>query len=93
MLRKQGIQIPLSRAFDCGAEIFNPKTQNTNSGGSGCGCCASVLTAYLLKEMEDGNLNKILFTATGALMSPVSVKQGDPIVGVAHAVAIERIGG
>jgi stage V sporulation protein AD len=93
VLRKQGIRIPASRAFDCGAEIFDPKKQNTNSGGSGCGCCATVLTAYLLKEMEDGNLNKILFTATGALMSPISVKQGDSIVGIAHSVVLERQGG
>ena len=40
--------------------------------------------------MEKGKINKILFTATGALMSAVSVKQGDPIVGIAHSVAIER---
>lgn len=90
VLKRQGFSIPDAKAFDCGAEIFDPVKQNTNSGGSGCGCCASVLTAYLLKKMEDGTLNKILFTATGALMSPVSVKQGDPIVGVAHAVALER---
>lgn len=90
VLRKQGLIVPGVKAFDCGAEIFDAKKQNTNCGGSGCGCCASVLTGYLLKKMEDGALNKILFTATGALMSAVSVKQGDPIVGVAHAVALER---
>lgn len=90
VLKRQGISIPDNKSFDCGAEIFDPVKQKTNSGGSGCGCCASVLTAYLLEEMEKGKIGKILFTATGALMSAVSVKQGDPIVGIAHSVALER---
>ena len=75
---------------DCGAMIFDPVAQNTCSGGSGCGCSATVLTAYLLKLLEDAAINKILFVATGALMSPVSVKQGEPILGIAHGIAIEN---
>ena len=90
VLQKQGVEVPPERAFDCGAQIFHPVQQKTNCGGSGCGCCASVLTACLLRQMEEGTLRKILFTATGALMSPVSVKQGNPIVGIAHSVALER---
>ncbi|MBE7055871.1 MAG: stage V sporulation protein AD [Ruminococcaceae bacterium] len=90
VLKKQGISVPDKKAFDCGAEIFNQEKQKTNCGGSGCGCCASVLTAYLLKQLEQGVIKRILFTATGALMSAVSVKQGDPIVGIAHSVVLER---
>ena len=41
--------------------------------------------------MEDKQINRLLFVATGALMSAVSVKQGEPIPGIAHAVAIENI--
>ncbi len=75
---------------DCGALIFDPLTQGTASGGSGCGCSAVVLTGYIMKLMQQKILNKVLFVATGALMSPVSVKQGDPILGVAHAIALEN---
>lgn len=84
-------QYPLTRYKDCGELIFNPDTQDTFAGGSGCGCSAVVLSAYILREMNAGRLNKVLFTATGALMSPVSVKQGDPILGIAHSVALENL--
>lgn len=74
---------------DCGMMIFDPK-QGTCSGGSGCGCSATVFAAYLYKQLKEKKINKLLFVATGALMSPVSVKQSEPILGVAHAVAIEN---
>ncbi len=75
---------------DCGLMIFDLKKQDVHSGGSGCGCSASVLCSYLLGEMNKGRLHKILFTATGALMSPTSCKQGQSIPSVAHAVLIEK---
>lgn len=75
---------------DCGLMIYNLKEQDVNSGGSGCGCSASVLCSYILKKMRYGELNKVLFVATGALMSPTSTKQGQPIPGIAHAVLLER---
>lgn len=39
---------------DCGLLIFDNETQDTHSGGSGCGCSASVLTAYILPELAKG---------------------------------------
>lgn len=75
---------------DCGLMIFDLNKQDVHSGGSGCGCSASVLCSYLLKKMSAGRYRKILFTATGALMSPTSCKQGHPIPGIAHSVLIER---
>ena len=74
---------------DCGMMIYNLKEQDVNSGGSGCGCSASVLCSHILKNMEKGNLKKVLFVATGALMSPTSNKQGNTIPGIAHAVLLE----
>jgi stage V sporulation protein AD len=70
--------------------IYNLKEQDVNSGGSGCGCSASVLCSHILKQMKSGKLNKVLFVATGALMSPTSSKQGQPIPGIAHAVLLEK---
>ena len=74
---------------DCGAMIFDPVKQKTHSGGSGCGCIASVFASYFYKQLQYGNLKRILVVGTGALMSPVSVKQSESISGIAHAVAIE----
>lgn len=75
---------------DCGLMIYNLKEQDVNSGGSGCGCSASVLCSHILKEMRADKMKKILFVATGALMSPTSAKQGQPIPGIAHAVLLEK---
>jgi len=74
---------------DCGVEIFDPTTQDTHAGGSGCACAAVTLTGYILKEMEKGTFEKVLFIPTGALLSPLSTQQGESVPGVAHAVAIE----
>ena len=79
-----------SRHNDCGKLIYNLKEQDVNSGGSGCGCSASVLCSHIFKKMNRGELNKILFVATGALMSPTSSKQGRTIPGIAHAVLLEK---
>lgn len=75
---------------DCGLMIFNLKAQDVNSGGSGCGCSASVLCSHILKNMKKGKLKNVLFVATGALMSPTSSKQGQNIPGIAHAVLLEK---
>ncbi len=73
---------------DCGLMIFDRETQDVHSGGSGCGCCGSVLCGHILSEMRKGKLRNILFVATGALMSPVSSKEGESIPGVAHLLNI-----
>ncbi len=39
---------------DCGLLIYDNKTQDTHSGGSGCGCAAAVLTAYILPKVAAG---------------------------------------
>lgn len=74
---------------DCGRMIFSRSTQDTHSGGSGCGCSAVVLGGYLLPKLASGELQRILFMATGALMSPDSIKQGNAIPGVAHLLCLE----
>ena len=74
---------------DCGMMIYNLKKQDVNSGGSGCGCSASVLCSHVMKELEKGNMKRVLFVATGALMSTTTSKQGSTIPGIAHAVLLE----
>lgn len=77
------------RYNDCGAMIFDSKTQDTHAGGSGCGCAASVLCGYILPKMQKGELKKVLFAATGALMSPTATFQGESIPSISHAVSFE----
>ena len=67
------------------------ETQDTHSGGSGCGCSASVLAAYILPELAKGTWKKVLFVPTGALLSKTSFNEGDSIPGIAHAVVLEHV--
>ena len=89
LLEKDGIDTHL-KYMDCGMLIYDRRTQGVNSGGSGCGCCASVLGAHILPSMEKGIWKRVLFAATGALMSPTSAQQGESIPSICHAVVIER---
>ena len=89
LLNEQNIDIS-SVHQDCGMLIYDPQAQDTHSGGSGCGCAASVLAGYILPELIAGKWNRILFVPTGALLSKVSFNEGDTIPGIAHAVVIER---
>ena len=90
MLKKQGHDVSRNHA-DCGIEIFDRHNQDTMAGGSGCACSGVTFAAHYFEKMKRGELNKILFVPTGALMSPVSVQQGESIPGIAHAAVIENI--
>ena len=74
---------------DCGLIIYDRISQQMNSGGSGCGCSASVLSAYILPRIELGEFKDVLYIATGALMSPTSLQQGLSIPGIAHLIRIK----
>ncbi len=77
---------------DCGKMIYDIKRQDVHSGGSGCGCCASVFCSKIMKDISAGKLKNVLLMATGALMSTVSVQQGESIPAICHAVKIEGEG-
>ena len=77
------------RLFDCGSEIF-AKRQDAHCGGSGCGCAASMLCAHVLPKLYTGQLRRVLFMATGALLSPTTMMQGESVPGVAHAVVFQH---
>ena len=87
MLEDTGVDI--SRLHrDCGLMLYSLEGQDVHAGGSGCGCSASVLCGHLMKRLERGELKRILFCATGALMSPTSQQQGESIPGVCHIVEL-----
>lgn len=75
--------------IDCGIEIYDAKTQDVHSGGSGCGCCAVTLAAYIIRQIRDGKWKKVLFVPTGALLSKISHNEGKSVPGIAHAVVLE----
>ena len=88
LMEDRGMPLIANRYIDCGAEIFS-KDQQVNAGGSGCGCSAVVFCGHILPQLADGTLRRVLFMATGALLSLTSSQQGGTIPGVAHAVALE----
>ena len=89
LVRKQGRDIKVNH-MDCGMTIFDQKTQDTHAGGSGCGCAATTLSAYILPKLESGEWRKVLFVPTGALMSTVSYNEGESVPGIAHGIVLEH---
>ena len=94
LLRENGLDL-LGRHRDCGLLLFDPLNTDVHAGGSGCGCSASVLSALFLPALERGEIRRMLFLATGALMSPSNLLQGGSILGIAPLVVLEsaEIGG
>lgn len=91
MLEMKGIDIT-NKYMDCGIEMFDDDSQDSHSGGSGCGCSASVFCGKILPMIEEGRLNKVLFIPTGALLSGTSFNEGETIPSIAHGVIVERKG-
>ena len=73
---------------DCGVMFYGTEDVDVHAGGSGCGCCASVLCGHILNRMKRKQQRNILFIATGALLSPTTVLQGESIPSIAHLVNI-----
>ncbi len=78
---------------DCGLLLYDRERQDVHAGGSGCGCGASVLCGWLLDGLRSGRWSSLLFCATGALLSPTSVGQGESIPAICHAVAFSTTKG
>lgn len=89
LLKEHGLEIPQDRLGDCGLMIYK-ENQPVGAGASGAGCSATVFYGHILKEIEKGNLNRVLMVATGALLSPITFQQMESIPSIAHAVSIER---
>ena len=77
--------------YDCGLLIYDRIKQDMHAGGSGCGCSAVVLASHFLEKLKNLDYKRILFMATGAMMSPTSLMQGLSIPGIAHLLRIEMM--
>lgn len=75
---------------DCGQMIYRRK-QAPLMGGSGCGCSASIFNSFVLDRMKKGVYKKVLYVATGALLSTLASQQGETIPGISHAVSVEYL--
>jgi stage V sporulation protein AD len=87
LLKKEGYDICKNHT-DCGLIIYDRKAQDVHSGGSGCGCCASVLCSKILNDLSERRLKNILFVATGALLSTTTAGQSKTIPSIAHLVQL-----
>jgi stage V sporulation protein AD len=87
LLRDDGI-IFSGNFSDCGLMVYDLEKQDVHAGGSGCGCSAVVLCSKIIRDLQSGALQKVLFAGTGALHSPVCIQQGESIPGICHAICI-----
>lgn len=87
---KENVDLRLKH-LDCGLLIYDRVKQKVDAGGSGCGCSAAVLCTHILNKLNAGEYKKVLFCATGALLSPTTVQQGENIPSIAHLVELERL--
>lgn len=90
LLKERGVDISKVHE-DCGMLIFDNEKQKTGSGGSGCGCAATTLSAHFLPRLASGEMKRILFVPTGALLSTVSFNEGRSIPGIAHGIVLEHV--
>ena len=88
LMREEGFDLA-GRHFDCGAMLYDRTKQDVHAGGSGAGCSAAVTAAYFLPLLARGDARRVVFAATGALMSPLRVNQGETIPAIAHLVCFE----
>ena len=87
LIKKEGYDISKNYK-DCGCMIYDINEQDVHSGGSGCGCIASVFCGHIMNEIRAKRLKKILVMGTGALLSTTSSLQGESVPGIAHGVVI-----
>ncbi len=77
----------VSNHSDCGEMIYNI-AEEEYQGGSGAGCSAVVFGSYIYKKLLKKEIKRMIFMATGALLSAVSSQQGESIPCISHAVIV-----
>ncbi len=82
LLLKEGVVVNNHR--DCGLIIYDRDYQKVHCGASGAACSATVLCCDVLPKLASGQLKRVLFLSTGALMSQTTFLQGQNIPAIAH---------
>ena len=83
---EKGYDISQNHA-DCG-EIIYDVVEDEFQGGSGAGCSAVIFNSYVMSKLRGKLFKRVLFAATGALLSTVSSGQGESIPCISHAVEL-----
>lgn len=78
----------LKNHVDCGSILYDTEHQQVKSGASGPGCCAAVLCGHILPRLERKSQHRVLFLATGALMSQTTFLQKESIPAIAHLIEL-----
>ncbi len=75
------------RHMDCGKMVYHP-AETEFQGGSGAGCSAITLNTYFYRELLKRPI-KMIFMATGALLSTTTSQQGESIPAISHLIVID----
>lgn len=75
---------------DCGLIMFDREKEDVHAGGSGCGCSATMLAAYVMPKLISGEWKRVLFVPTGALLSKTRSEESMSIPCIAHGVLLEH---
>ena len=86
LLATEGLLI--KNHVDCGSILYNTEGQSVPSGASGPGCCAAMLCGHILPRLERRGQHRVLFLATGALMSQTTFLQKESIPAISHLVEL-----
>jgi stage V sporulation protein AD len=89
LLSLEGFDIS-DKHSDCGLLIYDREKEDVHAGGSGCGCSATILSAYVLPKLRSGEWKRVLFAPTGALLSKLRSEEGMTIPAIAHGVVLEH---
>lgn len=75
---------------DCGILLYDlDRQKQVKAGGSGPVCSPLVVFGDIFNKMKNKQIKRILMVSTGALFSPTTLFQHEPILGIAHAVSME----
>ena len=86
MMREKGMDISKVH-MDCGIEIYD-QSQDAHAGGSGCGCSAVTLSAYILKQLEEQKWKRGSVCSHRGAALQTSFNEGQSIPGIAHGVEL-----
>ena len=91
MKTEYGIDIS-GKYNDCGIMLYDLEEQkDVQAGGSGPVCSALVVYSDIIKKLQNKELKRVLYVATGALFNPTMVFQKENILSIAHAISLESV--
>ena len=80
LMEKEGF--PLGENYnDCGLMLYEREKQQVESGASGCGCSASVLSGHILPKLKNGVLKNVLAEFRTVSMALIVLQVTVPLLG------------